>query len=124
VKVSLTESARRDIDKATAFYAIDRTTLVAEFLNEVERVLAALREYPRLGQRLDETYRCIQLRKFPYSLIYRIDHDEKLIHISVVGHQSRRPGFWRDRVEELGAVYLENRENRGRTEVFQRLRSA
>jgi len=106
VKVSLTAGARRDIDSATAFYASERIALGAEFLNEIDRMLAVLREHPWLGQPLDEMYRRIRLRKFPYSLIYRIDHDQKLIRISAVGHQSRRPWFWRDRVEESGAVYL------------------
>jgi plasmid stabilization system protein ParE len=111
VKLSLTRPAQRDIDRAVAFYARERPGLSAEFIEEVERVLAVLSTNPWLGQRLDDTYRRVLLRKFPYSLMYRLQaennkNEKKLIRISAVCHQRRRPGFWHDRVEESGALYL------------------
>jgi plasmid stabilization system protein ParE len=106
VKLSFTLLAQRDLDRAVAFYAGERPGLNAEFIEEVDRVLAVLSRNPWLGQRLDDTYRRVLLRTFPYSLMYRLDSKKKLIRISAVCHQRRRPGFWRDRVEESGAVYL------------------
>ena len=106
MKLSITAPAQRDIDRAAASYALERPGLGAEFVEEVARVLAVLRRNPWLGQRLDDTYRRVLMRTFPYFLMYRLDDEKKLIRVSVVGHQRRRPGFWRDRVEEAGAVYL------------------
>jgi len=46
------------------------------------------------------------LRRFPFSLIYKIDEIEKQIIIIAVTHHSRRPGHWQSRVQEEPAVYL------------------
>jgi hypothetical protein len=35
------------------------------------------------------------MRRFPFSLIYRVDRDT--IAILAVAHHSRRPGYWRRR---------------------------
>jgi len=105
VKLQITAPAQRDIDRAAAEYFRERPILGAEFLAEVDHVLALLEQNPRLGQRLDDAYRRIPLRKFPYSVLYRLDLEAQLIRISVVGHQRRRPGFWRNRVEEHVPLY-------------------
>ncbi|MDH4191185.1 MAG: hypothetical protein OEW21_13395 [Betaproteobacteria bacterium] len=39
--------------------------------------------------------RSYPLRRFPYSLIYR--PTEKGVRVLVVGHQHRKPGYWRGR---------------------------
>ena len=44
---------------------------------------------------LDELQHVIQLKAFPYSVVYRTQ-DEHL-HILIVRHQSRKPGFASDR---------------------------
>ncbi len=74
MKLSITAPAQRDIDRAAAFYALERPGLGAEFIEEVARVLAVLRSNPWLGQRLDDTYRRALMRTFPYSLMYRLDN--------------------------------------------------
>ena len=41
--------------------------------------------------------RCFQFRKFPYGLVY-IQRPKKLFGLAVC-HFSRRPGYWRDRIQ-------------------------
>jgi hypothetical protein len=41
-------------------------------------------------------FRRYLLHKFPYSLIYTIEHDH--IHIFAVAHNKRKPGYWRKRI--------------------------
>jgi plasmid stabilization system protein ParE len=105
VKLQITASAQRDIDRAVADSFRERPVFGAEFLAEFDHTLALLKRNPRLGHRGDDTYRRIHLRRFPYSLLYRLDLEVQLIRISVVGHQSRRPGYWRSRVEERVPLY-------------------
>jgi plasmid stabilization system protein ParE len=100
MKLSVTASAHRDIDRAAAFYARQQPQLGAEFIMEVDRVLIVLRLYPWLGQPLDDTWRRIHLHQFPYTLIYKSNDRNDSICISVVCHQHRRPDYWRNRVEE------------------------
>jgi len=109
MKLSVSASARRDIDKAAVFYARQRPSLGAQFIMEVDRMLAVLKHNPWLGQRLDETYRRIHLQKFPYTLIYKSNDRNDSISISAAYHQHRRPDAWRDRVEEPIATYEVNR---------------
>jgi plasmid stabilization system protein ParE len=105
VKLEIAARAQRGIDRAAADYFRERPILGADFLAEVDYSLALLKRNPRLGHRVDDTYRRIHLRRFPYSLLYRLDLKAQLIRISVVGHQSRRPGYWRNRVEERVPLY-------------------
>jgi toxin ParE1/3/4 len=109
VKLSLTASAQSDIDDAAGFYARKRPMLGAEFIAEVDRVLAVLQAHPQLGYRMDDSYRRIPLRRFSYSLLYKLDYEKQLIRVSVVAHQHRRPGFWRGRVEEAAPLYIATR---------------
>ncbi|MGI9341970.1 MAG: type II toxin-antitoxin system RelE/ParE family toxin [Gammaproteobacteria bacterium] len=78
----------------------------AEFLAEVDYSLALLKQNPRLGHRMDDTYRRIHLRRFPYSLLYKLNPEARLIQIIVVSHQRRRPDYWRNRVEERVTAYI------------------
>jgi hypothetical protein len=76
VKLKIAARAQRGIDRAAADYFRERPILGADFLAEVD-----------------------------YSLLYRLDLKAQLIRISVVGHQSRGPGYWHNRVEERVPLY-------------------
>jgi hypothetical protein len=106
MKLSVTASARRDIDRAAVFYARQQLGLGAEFIMEVNRMLAVLRLNPWLGQRLDDTWRRVHLHQFPYTLICKSNDRNDSVCISVVCHQHRRPDYWHDRVEESNPDYV------------------
>ena len=105
MKLEITARAERGIDRAAADYFRKKPILGADFLAEVDYSLALLKQNPRMGHRVDDTYRRIHLRRFPYSLLYKLDRAAGLIQISVVAHQRRRPDYWRNHVEEAAAVY-------------------
>ncbi|MAF84250.1 MAG: hypothetical protein CL797_09125 [Chromatiales bacterium] len=106
MKLSVSASAYRDIDRAAAFFDRKQPGLGAQFIIEVDRMLAVLRLNPWLGQRLDDTWRRVHLHQFPYTLIYKFNDRNDSICISVVYHQHRRPEFWRNRVEEAIPDYV------------------
>ncbi len=67
----------------------------AEFDSEVKRIIGLLLALPRLGTPGARNTRSIPLRRYPYSLHYRLEPD--LIRILAVAHHSRRPGYWAKR---------------------------
>ena len=107
---SLSGSARRDIDSAEAFYSTERRgprnrKLAVRFIEELDRALMLLQEHPELGQRIGPDHRRFPLQGFPFIVNYRIDNAKALIRVVAISHQSRRPGYWANRVEELRAAY-------------------
>jgi plasmid stabilization system protein ParE len=66
-----------------------------DLLDEVERVVALLCEFPDVGERLDDKRRRVPLRRFPFGIIFRVEDDT--LRILAVAHRRQRPGYWRKR---------------------------
>jgi plasmid stabilization system protein ParE len=56
-----------------------------------KRIIEAPLRYPR-GRRGER--RCV-LKRFPYTILYRVRDDE--IFVTAVSHHRRRPGYWQHR---------------------------
>ncbi len=94
---SLSPDAEEELDQAAAYYRDQASVAVADaFLDEFERAARLIAEYPGLGTPASRGRRLMPLRRFPFSLLYRVDGVE--IRISAVAHHRRRPGYWRDRM--------------------------
>ena len=106
MKAEFGRSAKSDIRRAAAFYGRQRFELGMQFTAEVDYWSSYLADHPKLGMAIDPTYRCLQMRRFPYALIYRIEKHRQIIRITAVIHHSRRPGFWRGRAKEPRPIYL------------------
>lgn len=88
--------AEQDLADAIDFYADKAGPLVAKrFLAEFERVAKLLVRHPAMGTPSSKGRRMFPLRVFPYSLLYRANEDG--VHIIVIRHQYRRPGFGSER---------------------------
>jgi plasmid stabilization system protein ParE len=95
-EVEFHPAAEQELLDAEDWYA-ERSLIVARaFVQEValvvERALAAPERWP---SHLYGTRRIV-FPRFPFSLIYRLR--EQQIQVVAVAHQSRRPGYWKDRV--------------------------
>ncbi|MDB6076792.1 MAG: Plasmid stabilization system protein [Akkermansiaceae bacterium] len=53
------------------------------------------RSEPLLCRCFDGEFRKVKLGKFRYALVFRIRDDE--IQVLAVMHQSRKPGYWKER---------------------------
>jgi toxin ParE1/3/4 len=96
VKYSLHPDAEKELIDAFNFYK-ERAgdALARAFLAEFERVAELVAANPLYGTSLSGEHRCYPLRRFPYSLVYHVISEE--VRVLVVGHQHRRPGYWRNR---------------------------
>jgi toxin ParE1/3/4 len=89
------ELAAAELNEAAAYYARSRPGLGAAFLGEVQHAIDTLVAAPLGGRPLDDDVRWWLVRRFPYSVFYRIREDH--IRILAIGHQKRRPFYWRSR---------------------------
>lgn len=93
---SLHPGAEQDIADALDFYIEQAGVTVAQrFLDEFERIVRLLSQNPEIGTTTSKGRREFPLRVFPYSVVYR--NLEPGIHIVIVRHQHRRPGYGRSR---------------------------
>lgn len=87
--------AGEEMVAAARFYEAQATGLGVDFLVEVRRATEGISKNPRAGRVLRGKVRRRLVRRFPYSLLYRVNPDE--IVVMAVMHLRRRPGYWRGR---------------------------
>ena len=93
MRISLSDEAMADFEAATDWYLDEQAFIAADDLaDEMEYALALLQKFPEIGKAASDGTRAFVLRKFPFSLIYRVQPDHIRV-VAVVNH-SRRPGFW------------------------------
>ncbi len=76
----------------------DEAELGADFLAEVREFSARIADAPESfppDPEIEEV-RPARLKRFPYWLIFAVQHDE--IFVIAVAHVRREPGYWRGRV--------------------------
>lgn len=100
MKLVFQAEADHEFQSGIKFYKREAGLAIAQaFVAEVERVASLLREYPEFGTLLHErsssSVRRFPLKRFPYSLVYRVQND--VIRILAVAHQHRKPGYWQGR---------------------------
>lgn len=81
-----------------AFYEKRRNGLGSAFLVEFERTLQLIQQYPESGRPLRNRFRQILTNRFPFAVIYA-ERDQELLVIAVA-HTSRKPGYWKNRLQE------------------------
>ena len=95
MKIEFHPLADRELSEAGEFYEAQADGLGADFVAEVERLLEVLATYPYIGRPAPTDLRTIPVRRFPYSLIYRVLPD--VLRILAVAHHRRRPRYWAGR---------------------------
>jgi toxin ParE1/3/4 len=89
--------AEEEMTEASLFYEAASPGLGDDFLDDVQRVIEAVREYPQLGPGVGGKLRRALLRRFPFSLIYSVETGAILV--VAVAHHRRRPGYWKERLD-------------------------
>jgi plasmid stabilization system protein ParE len=94
-KVVLLPEAEEDLAEAALFLEQRVTGLGDGLVMEVERSLVRLGRNPYVGPDVGDGARKLQMGRFPYGLIYRVEAERVLV--LAVAHSRRRPGYWRNR---------------------------
>jgi plasmid stabilization system protein ParE len=66
-----------------------------DFIDEVDKSIDLIQKSPKQWPIVEENFRKYILQKFPF-IIYYIDDLEEIIILAIV-HQSRKPGYWKNR---------------------------
>lgn len=88
-------TAIREIHKIAHSYDKKADQLGDRFTDQVAHAFARLRQMPMIGEENARGERRLNLRRFPYKVIYRI-HDES-VFVVALAHHKRRDGYWRRR---------------------------
>ena len=88
-------AAAAEIETAYRWYEKEREGLGSEFLEAVEKMVKAIAESPERFPVIRRDIRRAVLRRFPYSIFYRIVSG----HVVVIAcfHGKRNPRVWRSR---------------------------
>jgi plasmid stabilization system protein ParE len=92
---SIHETAEIEINEAADFYDLESPGLGSIFIDEIQRSIEIIAQFPEAGPIIRGRVRKKPLVKFPFSLIYSIRSDE--LRLLAVAHQKRRPFYWRGR---------------------------
>lgn len=98
-------AALAEYEDAAVYYELQEPGLGARFLLEVDEAIALTLEFPAAGTVVEGTppelaIRRRLLNRFPVQLAYCL-HGERVVILAVF-HSARRPGYWLDRLTELG----------------------
>ena len=94
---SFLAEAEAEYLEAVRFYEGQRTGLGDALIFEFERVIGLAITKPYAWKSVHPSgIRRINLSRFPYSVFYRVFHDE--IQVTAFAHHRRRPGYWLTRV--------------------------
>jgi plasmid stabilization system protein ParE len=90
------EEALEEAEAAARWYAERSATAAAAFSEELDAAESAIAQLPEAWPRFDHGTHRYLLRRFPFSIVYRVE--PRRILIVAVAHASRRPGYWKPRV--------------------------
>ena len=97
MRVKFHPQARADLKEGKAFYTKRSPLAALAFAREIQTAISRVADTPKRFPAGEYGTREFVLPwRFPYTIVYRIQKDD-LIVIVAIAHQSREPGFWRDR---------------------------
>jgi plasmid stabilization system protein ParE len=99
------EFALADVSAIVEYYISKERHQAVRFVADLYHQVQLFSLNPKLGYELHDDYRQFLLKQFPYTVIYEVNSAEEAIIVVAVCHQSRRPHYWRDRIQEEAASY-------------------
>lgn len=94
-RLSIHEVAEAEINEAADFYDLESPGLGHVFIDEIQRALQSIIDFPDAAPLMQGRVRKRLVSKFPYSLMYSARENE--VRILAVAHHKRRPFYWRGR---------------------------
>lgn len=94
-EVSIHPAAEAEYEQALGWYLDRSPQAAARFEAAFDEAIGEIQAHPAMFPRCDEAHRYVLLRRFPYSLIYRVDGE--VATILAVAHSKRLTGYWSGR---------------------------
>lgn len=94
-EIEIHVDAERELNAAAIFYEKRVEGLGQQFLDEFEGAISQIQKFPEAYPTYEEEYRRYLLKRFPFSVVYRIDGDN--LFIIAIAHLKRKPKYWETR---------------------------
>ena len=95
MRVRFLELAQYELDDAFLWYEKQMPGLGRELLDEVDRSIRRIAQWPFAGIEVGAGLRRCLVKRFPYGIIYGVEEDAMVV-VSVA-HLHRKPFYWIDR---------------------------
>ena len=99
-KLEYLEEALDEAEAAARWYAERSAAAAAGFSDEIDAAESAIADFPDAWPHCGHGTRRYLLRRYPFSVIYRVESQRILI--VAVAHGHRRPGYWKSRLPMPG----------------------
>lgn len=97
--IDIEPEALEDIQKAIDYYDSTRVGLGEQFYNATDKHIELLRtNYNSFAIKYDDV-RCLPLKKYPYTIHYRVLSAQKTVSIKAVFCDFEDPDKWEGRIE-------------------------
>ena len=100
MSIRFLKAAKSELVDAVAFYNAIRPSLGDELRNEVDAALDRIEFWPHAWSRASKRARMCRTNRFRYVVVY-VPRDQEIAVVAVM-HSSRRPGYWKRRLKDLG----------------------
>lgn len=85
-----------ELIEGASFYSSQISEPLGQALiSEFERITTMLMQNPELGVKAAAGARRFGMRRFPFSVVYRVFPDH--LYIIAIAHHKRRPRYWQNR---------------------------
>ena len=91
------DKALEDAESAARWYAERSEAASLGFAAEIDAAVSAIERLPHAWPAYDHGTHRYLLRRYPFSVIYRIEACRILV--VAVAHGHRRPGYWKPRLQ-------------------------
>ncbi len=92
--VIISTAAFLDIQDATDWYDRRLPKLGSRFQKAVKQQINSLKKTPEIYNTRYQNVRCALVKKFPYSIHFKIDKGNRIVEVFAVIHTSRNPKIW------------------------------
>jgi len=94
--------ADRELEDIILRLADETLWQATRFADQYYAALLKIRDHPEGAHFVWKDYRRLNLKRFPYGLIYRRRQDE--IYLVAIAHERRHPDYWKHRIQDEEAV--------------------
>lgn len=103
--LAFTWRAEAQVTRAVNWYELERLGRGRRFLKALSATIADLAEFPNLGAPAHRSLRCLSLKRYPYTIYYRVSAGTIEIHGCI--HQRKKPDArWRRRIREAAPLSM------------------
>lgn len=96
--IEISQEVLVDVDEILFWYKLHSEELSKEFYKYLMFGLNSILKNPNSYQPILKNVRRCLIKKFPYSIVYKLDDRKSLIVIVSVYHNSRNPNVWQNRI--------------------------